>query len=81
MLAYDLSKETENAHGLIWVGRAKALLEVDLGLLEQAQVSAEEGLAFARRSGNDLYTIMTLGTLGRLELALGDLDCGSGHAP
>ena len=75
--AYDVSKEIEHAHGLNWVGRAKALLEVDLGLLEEAQVSADEGLAFARGAGNDLYTITTLGTLGRLELARGHVDAAA----
>ena len=55
----------------------RALLEVDLGLFEQAQASADEALAFARQSGNDLYTVTALGTLGRLELARGHLEAAA----
>ena len=75
--AYDLSKDIEHPHALNWVGRAKALFEVDLGSLDEARASVEEGLAFLRQSHNDLYTIICLGTLGRLELALGDLDAAA----
>ena len=79
--AYDLSTDIEHPHALNWVGRAKALLEVDLGLLEEARSSVEEGLAFVRQSHNELFTIVCLGTLGRLELALGDLDAAAADAP
>ena len=54
-------------------GRAKALLEADLGLVEEARASAEEA---SRRAGVsvEFFTISRLGVLGRLELALGDVE-------
>ena len=41
-----------------WVGRAKALIEADLGLVEQARASAEEGLAHSRRRRrSEIFTV------------------------
>ena len=71
--AYELCQQTQTVH-TAWVGRAKALIEADLGLVEQARASAEESLAFAQASSNRHFTIYSLGALGRLELALGNLE-------
>ena len=57
-----------------WVGRVKALIEVDLGLFEEARGSAEMGLEHARAHSNEIFTLVNLGVLGRLELACGDLE-------
>ena len=35
--AYELTEQTQHAHARHWVGRAKALLEADLGLVEEAR--------------------------------------------
>jgi DNA-binding CsgD family transcriptional regulator len=51
----------------------RALVEADMGLVEEARASAAEGLAAARESSNAYFTIAGRGALGRLELALGDL--------
>jgi DNA-binding CsgD family transcriptional regulator len=72
--AYELTEQTQHPHALLWVARVKALVETDLGLVDAARASAEEGLAFARANSSQLGTIYCLGTLGRLELALGDLE-------
>jgi DNA-binding CsgD family transcriptional regulator len=77
--AYELSELTQHPHGRGWVGRAKALIEADLGLVEQARASAAEALAYAASVSNAFFTIETLGTLGRLELALGNVEAAAGH--
>jgi DNA-binding CsgD family transcriptional regulator len=56
-----------------WKGRVKALIEADLGLVEQARASADEGLAETQAVGNEVFSLLTLGVLGRLELALGNV--------
>ncbi len=56
------------------VGRAMALIEADLGLVEEARLSAEAGLAGARAMSDEFFAISSLGVLGRLELALGNLE-------
>ena len=62
-----------------WKGRVKALIETDLGLAEQARASAEEGLAETRALGNEVFVLLSLGVLGRLELALGNLEQAGGY--
>jgi DNA-binding CsgD family transcriptional regulator len=72
--AHELTEQTEYAHARGWVGRAKALLEADLGLVEEARASAQEGLTFSTATSNEFFTIVARGVLGRLELALGNLE-------
>ena len=67
--AYELTEQTQHAHARHWVGRAKALLEADLGLVEQARASADEVLALAQDVAYEIFAIETIGVLGRLELA------------
>jgi ATP/maltotriose-dependent transcriptional regulator MalT len=69
--AYDLTELMQEHTG--FTGRWKALVEADLGLVEQARASAEEGLAQAQTFLNEIFVILILGVLGRLELALGNL--------
>ena len=69
--ARELSEQVQHLTG--FTGRAKALIETDLGLVEQARASAEEGLVQAQEYSNEAFVIVILGVLGRLELALGDL--------
>jgi ATP/maltotriose-dependent transcriptional regulator MalT len=73
-VAQELAEETQHSHARAWAGRAKALVEVDLGLTDEARTSAEGALAFSNATSNELYTILSLGTLGRLELTLGNLE-------
>jgi DNA-binding CsgD family transcriptional regulator len=77
--AYELTEQTQHGHAWTWVGRAKALIEADLGLVEQARLSAEEGLAHSESTSRGYYTLVTLGVLGRLELALGNLEAADKH--
>ena len=77
-LAYELDTQAQEAHGAM-VGRTRALVETDLGLVEQARVSAEEGLATARAMADEFFALSILGVLGRLELALGNLEAAGGY--
>ena len=77
--AYELTEQTQHAHARHWVGRAKALLEVDLGLVEQARASVDEVLSLSPAMGYEIFVIETLGVLGRLELELGDLESAARH--
>jgi DNA-binding CsgD family transcriptional regulator len=77
--AYDLTEQTQHPHAQQYVGRAKAVFEADVGLVEAARASAEEGLAYSRTSAYDFAVIITLGVLGRLELALGNLEAAAAH--
>jgi DNA-binding CsgD family transcriptional regulator len=62
-----------------WVGRVRALVETDLGYVEEARASADEGLTAARLDANDIYSYLIVGVLGRLELALGNLEAAGEH--
>ncbi len=69
--AHELSGQIQHQTG--FVGRTTALIETDLGLVEQARASADEGLAHARAYSNEIFVIVIHGVLGRLELTLGNL--------
>jgi DNA-binding CsgD family transcriptional regulator len=77
--AYDVGEQTQfpNNHG--WQGRMKALIEADLGLVEQARASAEEGVAETQAFGNEMFRILCVSVLGRLELALGNVEAAAGY--
>jgi DNA-binding CsgD family transcriptional regulator len=77
--AYDLTEQTQFGHSRAWVGRVKALIEADLGLVDKSRASAREALASAGVSKDDLYGILSLGALGRVELMLGDLEAAGSY--
>jgi len=78
-VAEELTEQTDHPHGRIWMGQVKTLLAVDLGLVDEARTSAEEGLAHAQESVFDIFSVMITGALGRLELALGNLEAAGGY--
>jgi class 3 adenylate cyclase/DNA-binding CsgD family transcriptional regulator len=71
---WELADQIQNPHSRGWVGRAKALIEIDLGLVEQARATIEETFD----SADPLPRVLALGLQGRLELALGNLE-GAGQ--
>ena len=77
--AYELGEQTQVVNERAWVGRMKALVEADLGLVEESRASALEGVAVAEATSNEFFAIASLGALGRLELALGDLEAAGGY--
>jgi DNA-binding CsgD family transcriptional regulator len=77
--AYELTEQTQHAHARHWVGRAKALLEADLGMVDEARASVEEVLGLSEAMAYEVFVIETLGVLGRLELELGNLETAGEH--
>jgi DNA-binding CsgD family transcriptional regulator len=77
--AHELGAQTGFPHNLAWAGRVRALLEADLGLIDEARAHAEEGLAFSQSRQDEFFIIACLGALGRLELALGNLEAAGGY--
>jgi DNA-binding CsgD family transcriptional regulator len=77
--ASDLVEQTQHAHGRFWVGRIKALVEADLGLVDEARASAQESVTYAQAAANEFFTIISLGSLGRVELALGNHEAAAGY--
>ena len=77
--AYELTEQTQHAHARHWVGRAKALLEADLGLVEEARASIEEVMTLADDMAYEVFAILTLGVLGRLKLELGNTQIAADH--
>jgi DNA-binding CsgD family transcriptional regulator len=76
MEAHELAEQTQHRHGRLWVGRVKALVEADLGLVDEARASAQEALAVSR---GIFYVSFSNAVLGRLELSLGNLDGAGDH--
>jgi DNA-binding NarL/FixJ family response regulator len=66
--------QTQHPHAQNWVSRAKALIEADLGLVDEARATAEEALSRLRAGSIEMYTIFAEAALGRVELMLGNLE-------
>jgi DNA-binding CsgD family transcriptional regulator len=77
--AHELTEQTQHSHAQHWVGRAKALLEADLGLVDDARASVDEVLAHSQTVAYEIFIIATLGVLGRLELELGNVETAGDH--
>jgi DNA-binding CsgD family transcriptional regulator len=73
-VARELGEQTGYLLAHLWRGRVGALLEADMGLAQEARASAEESLNVARAQSNEAYELFIRGVLGRLELALGNLE-------
>jgi DNA-binding CsgD family transcriptional regulator len=63
----------------VWTARTRALIEADLGQTDRARATAEEALATAEALGSEFLVRLAHGPLGRLELALGNLDAAYSH--
>jgi DNA-binding CsgD family transcriptional regulator len=64
-------------HERAWVGRVRALVEADLGLLDEARMSAGQGIGLAEELA--LFTLLSRSVLGRVELVSGDLEAAGVH--
>jgi ATP/maltotriose-dependent transcriptional regulator MalT len=85
-LAFELAVEAFEAGELAqfhanraWRGRVMGLVEVDLGLVERARASAQEGIETSKTRGADIFCLLCEGVLGRLELALGNMQTAGGY--
>ena len=72
-LALEFWEQMQAPHGVALTAPLRALLEVDLGRVDEARASAERGVAISRELSDQEWEILSLGALGRLELALGNL--------
>ncbi len=72
-LATEAHERHDRQHDVGHPVRLKALAEADLGDVEQARARRNEGLMTAREDVGQ-WAILSAGVLGRLELALGDLE-------
>jgi DNA-binding CsgD family transcriptional regulator len=66
-------------HGQALAGYLRALIETDVGLVDEARASAQKGLASAEAMADEEWTMLTLGVLGRLELTRGELEAAGGY--
>jgi DNA-binding CsgD family transcriptional regulator len=60
-----------------WPGRVVALLQTDLGLVDEARATAEEALAYSRARSNEIFALVILGVLGRRELVIGRIEAAA----
>ena len=60
-------------------GRIKGLIEADVGLIEEARASAEDGLRASEALHDQYFAIACAGVLGRLELASGNIEAAGAH--
>jgi DNA-binding CsgD family transcriptional regulator len=77
--ADELADQTQFQQRGGWTGRVAALVEGDLGLVQQARDTAEKGLAWAEASSEEIWAVYSLGVLGRIELALGNVEAAAGR--
>ncbi len=58
--ADELADQTQYPHRRGWAGRVKALIEADLGLVEQAAPRPRKGSRGHRRARDEIFTIVSL---------------------
>jgi DNA-binding CsgD family transcriptional regulator/exonuclease VII small subunit len=75
--AQELGGQLHMWHERAWVGRVRALVEADLGLVEEAQASARQAIALG--ADFSLFTVLSRSVLGRVELALGNIESAGVH--
>ena len=77
--ATRLAEQNYSAFARLWTSNAKAGFDADLGHVEQARQTLHESLAISQLASNELFTIICMGNLGRIELALGNLEAAAGY--
>jgi DNA-binding CsgD family transcriptional regulator len=78
-VACELAEQTQEPQYGAVIRRLSSTVEADVGLVEQARRSAEEGLRLARSISDEINTIGNLAALGHLELVIGDLRAAGGY--
>ena len=76
--AVELAELTAPPHTRGFLEGIEALVEADLGLVDEARGSAERALALVGAS-SEMVSVPALGVLGRVELALGNLEMAGGY--
>ena len=75
--AQELGGQLHMWHENAWVGRVRALVEADLGRVEEARASAQRGIALG--ADFSLFTLLSRSVLGRIELASGNMESAGVH--
>jgi DNA-binding CsgD family transcriptional regulator len=78
-IAAELGAPTGDSLGHTLSGWLRTLIETDLGAVESARASAADALEICEAMALEEWAILTRGALGRLELALGDLEAAGSH--
>jgi DNA-binding CsgD family transcriptional regulator len=78
-MAVELTTAALSRHNRAFTGRLRALAEADLGLVEQARAAAAEAVETAEAIGDQEWKALALGVLGRIELALGNVEAAVGY--
>jgi DNA-binding CsgD family transcriptional regulator len=77
--ARAIAEQTHETQYRGMVEQFAAPVEADIGLVEQARRSAEEGLRCARSVSDEVYTLGNLAGLGHLELVVGDMTAAADY--
>ncbi len=77
--ALEIAEQTLDAHQRIFMGRVTALIETDLGLVEEARRAGEESLQLAQEMSDEVNIFSCSGVLGRLEFVLGNLEAAGAY--
>jgi DNA-binding CsgD family transcriptional regulator len=77
--AHEIAEQGLNPHTRAYVARIKTLVETDLGLVDRARATADAGFADVQARSGDTFAIAHLAALGRIELALGNLEAAGGY--
>ena len=78
-LARELGEQTQDPQFRGQTTHVIALLESDLGRIDDARTHARDALGLAEAIGDEQTLIETLTALGRLELSLGNLRAAEEH--
>ena len=77
--ALDLAEQVHGDLGRIRALQPVALVEAHLGCVDDARAKAEEALEKARAASDEITAIESVGVLGHLELALGNVEVAAGY--
>ncbi len=77
--ALEIAEQTLDGHQRIFMGRIKALIETDLGLVEEARRAGRKVSSLRRRCQTRSTYSHAVAALGRLELALGNLEAAGAY--
>jgi DNA-binding CsgD family transcriptional regulator len=77
--ARELAEQSQWDTGRGMALHVESLVLAYLGRVQRARAAAEEALRLSESGGSVFFTLLNLGVLGHLELALGNLDAAGGY--
>ncbi len=76
-IAREIAEQTQEAQYGGMVASVTSRVEAGLGLLSQAQRTAEEGLRLSQSVSDEIFSVANLASLGHVQLTLGDLNAAA----